>query len=262
MKQLVPAELVEGLSTFFPRSNAAATAWGNMVSNFLLLRRLRAYWPFTSVDENGDVYDLCGQGRVLTFVPGLGAQTFTSASLLTYAAPAFASGQYYYRPDEAGLDITGAITVGGWFYHNNFTTGANQSLISKFTAAGNQRSYMLYMDNAATVWRFYVSSTGANSFIVNSSIARFSGRWFFAVGRYNPSTSVDIFLNGTIDQNLVGIPAALFNSNTQLQLAASNAGTQLLDGRLAHCFICADYLEDYFLKALYWHSCPLFGVKP
>jgi hypothetical protein len=35
------------------------------------LPMLRGYWPFSSVDENNDVYDLSGQGRVMTEALGV-----------------------------------------------------------------------------------------------------------------------------------------------------------------------------------------------
>ncbi len=264
MKQVLNSELIDGLSTHFPRSNAAATAWGNLVSNFLLLRRLRGYWSFTSVDENGDVYDFSGQGRVLSFVPGLGAQIFSSTSLLTYAAPIFASGQYYQRLDEVGLSITGKLTWGGWFWFNTLASGADQGLMSKSTGAGNQRGYNLWLDDATNFINMNISSAGtlASTVFLASTKLLAINNWYFVVARYNPSTLMSIYINGTMDTLAAGVPASIFDNNASLCFGSYNAGAMLLDGRVAHCFICADYLEDYFIQALYWHSCPLLGVKP
>ena len=113
VSQEVNPQLIENLATHFPLSRSIATAWGNVVSNFLLLRNLRCFYPFTSVNENGDVYDLSGQGRVLTnnnVVP------FASASLSTYADYTPATLHFFDRIDEAGFDVAGNLTFGGWFW--------------------------------------------------------------------------------------------------------------------------------------------------
>jgi len=45
---------------------APTTTWGSIISMNLGMPMLRGYWPFSSVDENNDIYDLSGQGRVMT----------------------------------------------------------------------------------------------------------------------------------------------------------------------------------------------------
>jgi len=58
--------IIDGLRVEFVSLLAPTTTWGSIISMNLGLPILRGYWPFTSVDENDDVYDLSGQGRVMT----------------------------------------------------------------------------------------------------------------------------------------------------------------------------------------------------
>jgi len=57
--------------TEFVSLYAPTTTWGNIVSMNLQYPGLRAYWPMTSVDENNNVYDISGQGRMLTCTPDI-----------------------------------------------------------------------------------------------------------------------------------------------------------------------------------------------
>lgn len=58
--------VIDGLRTEFVSLYAPTTTWGNIISMNLGLPALRGYWPFSSVDENNDIYDLSGQGRTMT----------------------------------------------------------------------------------------------------------------------------------------------------------------------------------------------------
>ena len=252
-------EMIRALATAFPRLSAPATSWGNVISNHLLLRHLRGYWPFTSVDENGDVYDLSGQGRVLT---NNNAVPFASAGLMTYADFTPGSNHYFSRADEAGLSITGALTVGGWFWLDTLASGADQGLIGKYDTAGNDRSYQLRFLDATNLFIFVVSVDGTATTIVTFPTSPVINTWYHVVGRYTPSTTIDIYVNGVKATNAVAIPAALDDNVSAFEIGAMSAGGARLDGRASHCFLCADDLEDYFIKALFWHSCPLVGVKP
>lgn len=63
--------LVDTLRNEYVSLYAPTTTWGSIISMNLGLPGLRGYWPLTSVDENGDIYDLSGQGRVLSSMIGV-----------------------------------------------------------------------------------------------------------------------------------------------------------------------------------------------
>ena len=58
--------LIDSLRTEFVSLYAPTTTWGNIMSMNLGLPGLRGFWPFSSVDESGDIYDLSGQSRTMT----------------------------------------------------------------------------------------------------------------------------------------------------------------------------------------------------
>ena len=58
--------LIDSLRTEFVSLYAPTTVWGNIMSMNLGLPGLRGFWPFSSVDESGDIYDLSGQSRTMT----------------------------------------------------------------------------------------------------------------------------------------------------------------------------------------------------
>lgn len=64
-------KMIDGLRVEYVSLYAPTTTWGSIISMNLGLPGLRGYWPLTSVDENGDIYDLSGQGRVLSSMIGV-----------------------------------------------------------------------------------------------------------------------------------------------------------------------------------------------
>jgi hypothetical protein len=223
------------------------------------LPMLRAYYPFSSVDENGAVYDLSGQGRMLT---NNGATPFANYNLFPYANLTPGAANYFYRADEPGLDITGALTLGGWFWLDSLAPGTNYGLISKWDSAGgaNQRSYMLYFDDATNTLKFNISSAGtaATSVAVTSTATMAASTWYHIVGRFNPATLMSIFVDGTATDLAVGVPAAAFNSTAQLRIGDYNSG-QYMDGRVCQCWLCADDLDSVLIKTAFEQTRVNFG---
>lgn len=225
------------------------------------LPQLRGYWPFSSVDENGDVYDLSGQGRVLT---NNNTVPFAWYNLFPYADFTAATPHYFSRLDEPGTSITGAITLGGWFWLDSLATGANQGLISKWDTTGaiNERSYLLYLDDATNTLRFFVSSLGtaASSVSVTSTATIAINTWYHVAARYNPNTLMSIFVDGVQTDLAAGVPAAIFNSAVcAFEIGSYNVGAIPMDGRACQCFLCADDLDSVFVKTLYEQTRANFG---
>lgn len=229
---------------------------------FQHLSALRGFWPLGSADENGDAYDLSEQDRVLSYN---GNPTYNFDNLAPYI-DLDGTGDFLSRADEAGLDILGTettiasairgLTIGGWFWTDGL--GAAQFLIAKWNAATNNRSYSLF-NSAANRFEFNVSVDGTAVVTVTDTIDLTANNWFFVVGRFDPSTSLDIFVNGRETNNVAAIPASIFNSNADLQIGAAQ-GVSLLDGRASFNFLCAAQLSDAIISALFQQSRSLFGV--
>lgn len=228
----------------------------NLLRGFMMLPKLRGLWPVASSDENDDLYDYSEQGRRLT---NTNTVALDVTGLVSYADFIAANSEYFTRADEAGLDITGNLTWGGWFRFDAPSTGAITGLIGKYGAAG-QRAYML-LKTAANTLHAYVSVDGTATVNVQSAVTYAASTWFFIVGRYTPSTELAIFINGTWDTNVVAIPAAIFNSNAALTVGSYSVPVaNFLDGQGSLFFLCADALSNAIIEMLFRQSRPLFGV--
>jgi hypothetical protein len=178
---------------------------------------------------------------------------------------------YLWRADEAGLDILGTesyvdsayrgLTFGGWFYHHG--VAATQGLASKWTAAGNQRAYLLEFLLGVGAYRLEISNNGIAAVVVTDAVVGLPSvdTWYFVVGRFDPSTEIAIFVNNNKTTNVAAIPAALFNSSAQFQIGAFEAGMNLLNGRVSMCFLCAAMLSDSIIGALWHQTRNMFGAS-
>lgn len=255
----VNAELVDNLATFFPLRTEPNVAWGN-VGVFMQLPGLRGYWPMSSVDENGDAFDLSGQGRTLTNNAGL---LYGVNSLAPYAIPNEASAQYLTRPDEAGLKMTEAMTAGGYFQNTPVTSAG---LISKFFqgGAGNLRNYLLEHDSP--IYRAYVSGTGtAGTTVSVTATVPTDTNWHLVIMRYTPSTELAIFVSDG-DQlvktvNTTSIPAVIFGAaTTDFSVGMYDNGGNVMTGGAAQVFLSGVAISDLILNTLFYQTRALFGL--
>lgn len=224
----------------------------------LQLPQLRGYWPFSSVNENGNAYDLSGQGRTLT---NNNAVPFTWYNLLPYANLTPGSTHYFSRADEAGLDITGGLTLGGWFWLDTLASGGNQTLISKWLALGDQRSYLLYLDDATNTLVFNITSLGTAATIVGitSTTLPAINTWYHVVGRFISSTTVSIFVDGVKTDNAAGVPAAIHSGSAAFEIGSTSGGANRLDGRACQCFVSAAGFDDVIIWSAYQQTRANFG---
>lgn len=227
---------------------------GDVIGTLQMFPELRGLWPFSSVDESGNLRDISGQGRTLT------NNGTTPRALLNNIVPyATHNGttQYFSRADEAGLDITGAMTFGVWC---SFTaTAAQQAAASKYTAITNNRAYRLNCEaggapsmNISADGIALVSATGTAGDIT-------AGAMGLLIGRFTPSTEIAVFYNKLKYTTTVGVPAAIFNSNAAFIIAGTNARASLA-GRTSLGFLCAAAVPDSLLARFFEVSRGFFGV--
>lgn len=221
----------------------------DVFSAFQMLPGLRGFWPYSSINEAGTAYDQSNQGRHLT------NNNASPRAFLANGMPYFTlngTNQYWSRADEAGLDITGQLTFGGWFLPTT-----RNAYISKLAASGNY-SYMLDTDNNKA--RLIVSSTGANAPQVVSVADISTTNWNFIVGRFTPSTEQTVFLNNVKSSVTVGVVASIFNSAAILAVGARSTPGSYSAGFGALIFICAVAISDYLEDRLFQVSRAFFGV--
>jgi len=255
MTQKRNAELVNNLRPdFFARyePNASMVHAGLHMQ----LPQLRGYWPFSSVDERGDLTDMSGQGRVLH---NTNTVAFGVYNLFPYADYVPANSEYFTRLDEEGTSITGALTIGGWFWLDTLASGANQVLIGKFNTVGNMRAYQLYMVDASNRFAFIISGDGAATTAVTHVPVAVISTWYHIVGRFVPGAELSIFVDGVETLEWALIPAAIYDSTAAFTIGARDPGIEYLDGRSAQCFLCADDLDDVIIKTIFEQTRANYG---
>lgn len=218
-----------------------AHAWGDAISMYLGLPQLRGFWPMSSVNEVGNVYDLSGQGRT---VGPTGTVTQGVDGLVPYTQFDGTTGQLT-RSDEAATSITGALTLGCWVYFDSVPVGSG--LIGKWTP------YAIYSSGAS--FRFAVFS---GSIIAAERASFATGQWLFAAGRYTPSTELKLWYNNETYTNTTSIPASI--ADTAVPFGMGRIGIGYFPGRITLAFLCAAALSDETISTLYDFTRPLFGV--
>lgn len=229
---------------------------GECYGMFQGLPALRGFWPVSSVDQTGAVYDLSEQNRTLS---NQGGPAYSVWNDLIPYYDLNGTTQYLNRADEAGLDVTGNLTTGGWFWTDDLTAAQGLSVKGDGVTAANTNWELFFRgDVAGDPVQLNVSS-GAGTTTINSTNTPGSGVWFFAVGRYTPSTELAVNLNGIWTRNTTAIPASINNSTAMFALGSRNAAV-LLNGRVCLGFLCAWALSDDLVSTLFNRTRPLFGV--
>lgn len=263
MSQLTNPELVRNLTPYFVRAGTTekAAAWAH--SNYMGLLGLRGFWPMSSVNSSGEAVDVSGVGNNLT---GNGSLTFDYANSLylpSFARFVATSSQYLSHVDAADFDILGTesyiqparrgLTVGCWF-SPDIVDGTRQGLVSKYVVGANQRSFSLQMATTSNDLQFSLSSNGTSGAAISAthpgglSVAG----WYFAVGRFDPSTEVAVFQNGTWERNTTSVPASIFNSTAPFNIGMVDGGSLFyFDGEIAFAFLCAAHIPDSIIFNLY-----------
>lgn len=229
---------------------------------FLGLPGLRGYWPMGAFGVGGDAIDQSGFSRTLTYT---GNPTY---NYTTQGGPYLdldGTGDYLTRPDEAGLDILGTetyiasavrgLTVGAWVYADSVT---GVRFINAKDNGTTQRSWIFLIDvGVPTAYIFDTASTFSS--ITGSTFS--ASTWTHMVMRWIPSTELSIFKNGIeIASTTSSIKASIMNSTAALEWGSQTVGTQLLDGRLSNCFLCAMALSDTAIDNLYENTKASYGL--
>ena len=80
------------------------------------------------------------------------------------------------------------------------------------------------------------------------------------VGSYNPSATLNIYVNSVKDTLAAGVVANAFSGAGNLEFGSWDGGTNLLQGQIAYGFICAAFLSDAQIRALYQQSRSLYAI--
>lgn len=197
-----------------------------------------------AVNAQGNVYGL-EWGDLLT----AGKRTDTGATNGTAAVFGYdgedflvlpgASGDYASTPDAAALDIVGDIDLRVRVALNDWTPAAESTLIAKYTATGNQRSYALAVTTAgALIFRWSEDGTAEKTETSSAnlgSLAAGATTWVRAtldadVGGTDATVSFYTSTDGVTWTALgtpqaVGATTSIFASTAVLELGGQTLGT-------------------------------------
>jgi len=235
------------------------------VSTILGLPALRLFYPMSAVSNTPEILDLSGSGQDLTVN---GNPVLNSYGLAPYI-DLDGTGDYLSHIDNTHLDITGTetyiapaingLTIGGW---TRIDVRANYDRFMTKWGVATTRSYQLLQDlaaNKAMLFEVSVDGTAIVTVTADAGVLT-TGVWHFVVGRFVPSTSLDIYIDGEKFTNVAGIPASIFNSTAAFVIGAIAGGTGTMDGRASMCYLCAAAHSDDIIDHTYQQTRGLFGV--
>lgn len=162
-----------------------------------------------------------------------------------------ASANYASTPDSAAVDVTGDLDVRVRVALDDWTPAADQDVVSKYHATGNQRSWLLRVTTAGLlqlVCSLDGSATTGTASSVAPTVSDGAALWiratrasasgninYYTSPDYNPATGAGTW-NLLGAANRASTAGALFNSSAQLTASGNSAGTvNPLKGKFFYC---------------------------
>ena len=179
---------------------------------------------------------------------------------------------YFSFTDNTQFDILGTettvvaaqrgLTLGCWFKTDELPPDDWNSMINKGDPSGaglNNWSYTLsLLDGHARVMISNAGTIAENT--VDSTNSPTTTEWSLAIGRFVPSTSVDIFLDNTKTSKTTGVVASLYNSDAPLLIGAFSSPVMgFFNGKISMAFICAAALSDSIIGAIWQQTRAMYG---
>lgn len=233
---------------------------GAYLSEWAALPMLRGLWAMGAVGAGGIALDSSPNAQTLSY--SANPQYDCYQDIIPYL-DFDGTGDLLSRATEAALAITGTesfvasarrgLTLLAWLWADANTCAP----IGKWNTTGNQRSYAIEL-TAANIWRASVSLDGTAVVSVDSAASTL-GAWHLVALRLDPSTSLDIFVDGEWVSNTTGVPASVFPSSADFTIGGLHGGASLLNGRASISALSASYLADARISKLWRWGRAMFG---
>lgn len=261
------SEMVNLLSADFQGRYEPQFALANTMALIQALPGLRGFWPMSGYDSNLAATDMSGLGHHLT---RSGNPQYDWAGLAPYL-DFDGTGDYLSITDAASnndFDILGnedvanpGLTIYTWVWLDDDT--AVQALVAKDDGTIAGRNYFLNFRGGAGDQARLLVANGGSQYFVDSSDVLATETWYLIVGRFVPSTSVDVYVGSTTGlsktSETTSIPATINNSAAPLEIGG-RGGAVLLDGRQSMGAVCAAAHSDTIIGNIFQQSRALVGV--
>lgn len=139
------------------------------------------------------------------------------------------------------------LTLGGWFYFDG-AAAADEYLMARWNP-GVLQAYRLLRLAAGTIQGSIDAGGGAVSVTTTATVGALA--WTWIVLRFDPSTTMDIFVNRDITTLAVGVPATIQNTALDFTIGADHLGGNCFDGRIGRGFVCAAVLPDVTINHIF-----------
>lgn len=256
MSRVKNQALIEGLRAYFPGRLENSFQWPRAIGILQGLPALRAAW----VGER----DISGNGQTLTF----GGNTVVSHhGLAAIVNLPGAAADSLAAADSATLSVIGTeatvvaalrgLTLGCWARIDDLGSGDNYLLAKWESATAANGSYRLY-HNGDDI--FFSVTSGTTNYTASIADVITVGDWFFAAGRFDPSTNVFVNFNRVDAVGAGSAPASLNDSTVSFRVGARTASADEMNGAIALPFLTASFLPEYFVRAFFDHTRGLFGA--
>lgn len=242
-----------------------------LVAPFLGLPGQVGLWAAGATQRStGNLYDLSGQGRTLTYNGN------PAVNLINNLSPFYnldGTGDFFSRADETDFDITAGetifstdirgITAVGWFQLDSIAYAQARGFITKDDISTN-RSYGLYVTTTGSIQAMASSNGSASTLSTGPQLS--TANYFMGWMRWKPSTFLDAGINAPVSanytRNTTSIPSGVFAGTAPFNIGSVNSdGTnRVIDGRFVVGTLCATCLTDEWLTYLFSATRGLLGV--
>ena len=164
-----------------------------------------------------------------------------------------ASSQYIDAGNPTSLQITGALTISAWVKF----TGGDMALVTKANTSGTDRSYGLWANRfggggSGQTPVFFVYNSGTAYVTPGTGSSVNDGNWHHLVGVFNPSTSLQLYIDGVLEQeNTTSIPATIDNDNVNFNIGRAANGTFYYNGKADEVAVWNTALSSDAVQEIY-----------
>lgn len=188
-----------------------------------------------------------------TVASGTGYANATSGvDFVTAADFEKGNSEYLNRADNAGLSITGSLSMSFW-WNPETVAATSYALMGKWRADSNARSYLLNYGSTSK-FEFILSSNGTATKELDSVTTPTISTWVWVTVVYTAGSRMEIFLNGVSDASTTTtVPASIADTTHDFALGAffDSAWTEFADGKMQDAILWNVALTGAEVLSLY-----------